>query len=401
MICLGGKEITEIYLGDKPVASVYLGDRLIWQSRVYMEAGAVIVLTSDALLRLADGVTYTVEAVGGGVSCATAEAVPGADAVDAAVWAVPVLAQPYMRHIAPMRNVSPAEIFAPLAETMLVILPSERGGVASVGGPEQEAVITPGQGNDADVQHIGSPIQRSELAAGAGGILRNADCGISPQMVNITGGSGAVMRQTEVSGGVYGADVIGGAGDTIDQSHTVGGTYRVKPLPADGNLSGGGGTAVAGYDADGDLADGQLYAAWASGGGAVPAAKPMYGNADDIAACAPASSPRSDLTPGSAGIIPVSCDHQVPTAAAELLGGYAGIRQIKSSVGAPSACVAVVPVGAAGITGAGTPAGGAVYAAHMITRVYINPLVTAFDAALVTEMDILALAEIDQMAIQN
>lgn len=399
MIYLAGRDVREIYLGDKPVASVYLGNRPIWQSRVYADTGAaVIVLPSDAALRTADGVTYTVEAVGSGVSCATAAAVPGADAKDAAVWAAPVVAQPYMRHIAPMRSAVPP---VQLAETMLVILPSERGGVASVGGPEQAANITPGQGNDADARRIGSPIQSSDMVAGDGGILADADCGISPQMVSITGGSGEVTRQTEVSGGVYGADAIGGAGDTMDQSHTVGGTYRAKPLPADGNLHGGYGAAAAGCGADGDLADGRLYAAWATGGGAVPDAKPMYGDADDIAASSPASSLRAEITPGSAGIIPVSCDHQTPTAAAELLGGYAGVQQVETTDGTPPVCAVTAPrIGTAALGDANHTAG-AIYAACMITRVYINPEDTAFDAALVTEMDILALAEIDQMAIQN
>lgn len=399
MIYLAGRDVREIYLGDKPVASVYLGNRPIWQSRVYADTGAaVIVLPSDAALRTADGVTYTVEAVGGGVSCAAATAVPGADASGAAVFAIPVVAQPYMRHIAPTQSVSP---YAPLAETMLVILPSERGGVASVGGPEQKAAIIPGQGNDADARHIGSPIQRSDMVAGAGSILRDAACGISPQQANITGGSGAVMRQTEVSGGIYGADVIGGAGDTMGQSHTVGGTYRVKPLPADGNLYGGYGAAAAGYDADGDLADGRLYAAWATGGGAVPEAKPMYGDADDIAASSPASSLRAEIVPGSAGIIPVSCDHQAPTAAAEILGGCVDTRQAKTAGGTSPVCAVTSPrIGTAALGDANHPAG-AIYAVSMITRVYINPSETAFDAALVTEMDILALAEIDRMAIQN
>ena len=399
MIYLAGRDVREIYLGNKPVASVYLGARPIWQSRVYADTGAaVIVLPSDAVLRIADGVTYTVEAVGGGVSCAAAEAVPGADAGNAAVFAIPVLAQPYMRHIAPTQSASP---YAPLAETMLVILPSERGGVSSVGGPEQVTAVTPGQGNDADARHIGSPIQRSDMVAGEGGILADADCGISLQRVNITGGAGAVTRQTEVSGGVYGADVIGGAGDTMVQSHIGGGAYRANPIPAAGNLHGGYGVAAAGCGADGNLADGRLYAAWATGGGAVPEANPMYGDTDDIAACAPASSLRAEIAPGSAGIIPVSCYHQTPTAVAEMLGGYAAIRQTKSSVGAPSACVAAVPVGAAGAPGTALPTIGAICAACMITRIYTDPSSTVFDTSLVTEMDILALAEIDQMAIQN
>ena len=129
----------------------------------------------------------------------------------------------------------------------------------------------------------------------------------------------------------------------------------------------------------------------------------MYGDADDIAASLPASSLRAEIAPGSAGIIPVSvsCDHQTPTAAAELLGGYAGIKPVKTADGAQSACVAAAPVGAAGAPGSALPIAGAICAACMITRIYTDPSSTVFDTSLVTEMDILALAEIDQMAIQN
>lgn len=375
MIYLGGKSIKEIYLGNRPVSYVFLGDKQIWQSRVCMEAGAVIVLSCDAALSAADGVTYTVETVAGALSCLTAAAVPGADANNGSVLAVPVAVQPYMRHIAPTQTASPQ---TPLAETMMVLLPSERGGIAVIGGQNQDVTIVPADGNAKAAQHTGTGIQQSAPVAGHADILRDADCGVYPQRASITGGEGSTLAQSN-------------NGTWIQQA---------VPLNADGTMQGSVSVAGGGYDVDSANSDGQLYEV-RSAVGAVHDIKPTYADAHNFAACAPANSMQSELEPGYAGIIPTSCDHQTLTAAAELAGSYVGIRQAESAECAPSACAAAEPEGAASVPGSVVPTVGAIYTVCMITRVYINPEDTAFDAALVTEIDILALAEIDQMAIQN
>ena len=397
MIYLGGKSIKDIYLGNRPVSYVFLGDKQIWQSRVCMEAGAVIVLSCDAALSAADGVTYTVDAAGGALSCLTAAAVPGTDANNGAVLAVPVAVQPYMRHIAPTQTASPQ---TPLAETMMGLLPSERGGIAVIGGQNQDVTIVPADGNAKAAQHTGTGIQQSAPVAGHADILRDADCGVCPQAVNITSGAGSVLLNMDSSGGVIHADAIGGSGNTMESSHNASGMYRAESLNADGTMHGAGFVAGGGYDVDSDPADGRIYAAYTAAG-AMPDITPMYGDADHMSAFVPVSAPWSELVPGYAGTLPTSCDHQTPTAAAELTGSYVGIRQAESAECAPSACAAAEPEGAASVPVSAFPTVGAIYTVCMITRVYINPEDTAFDAALVTEIDILALAEIDQMAIQN
>lgn len=422
MIYLAGRQVREIYLGDRPIASVYLGGVPIWQSRVCMEAGAVIVLTSDAMLRLADGVSYTVESVVGSIALAEANAVPGSDANNGAVWAVPVVAAPYMRHIAPTQSVTP---YVPLAETMPVTAPSEQGGIADIGGPIQAATITPGRvvDEDADARHIGTGIQSSDPVAGHGGILRDADIGVYLQMSEVTGGSGAVKRNMGISGGVHASGAITGSGETTAQSHTGGGVYRAKPTEADGRPEAAGAVAGGVHSADGGTSDGRLYSALAFAG-AVPELKSMNADTDRVSVIANNSGLLPDMEPGYAGIlpsscdyqtptvtaelqrsyagiIPAACDYQTPTAAAEILGSPVGCRDGKTAEAALHSCAEAAPVGAAGAPGAAFPTAGAICTAYMITRVYINPAEIAFDDALVTEMDILTMAEIDQMVMKN
>ena len=443
MIFFGKKEVTRVYLGDRPLAYITIDNNVIWRSIVRLEGAVAIAMTSEALMNIADGVEYKINDIVAGVSCSSASTSNACDYNGDSVFAPLVLAKPYMRHIAPTQSLSP---YVHIASGMPVIAPSKRDEIADILGAVQEAAIVSGHGADTSEQHPVAWSQSSDAIGGMGEVTRYTSVAGGVHNADVLGGSGNLLRNMEISGGVQNADAIGGMGGMLGQSHTAAGVYRVKPLIGAGEPKGASAVTVGVYDSSGSLSDGRLYAAWASVG-AVSESKPMNAGTDRFSVIANSSGLLPDLEAGYVGILPSSCDYQTPTATAELLRSYPGItpaacdyqtptavaellgryvgilpvycdyqmptaeaevlwapvgcRDGKTAESALHSCAEVAPVCAAGAPGEDAVAGGAVCAVSMITRAYINPVEIAFDDALVTEMDILALAEIDQMRIQN
>ncbi|MCM1024780.1 MAG: hypothetical protein NC395_12100 [Prevotella sp.] len=255
MIFKSGKEIREVYLGDVPVSEIYIGGYLVWGGRVPMEGAAVIVLTSDALLISADGVSYTVENAGLPLSEVFGSAYGGKEAENANVGIPTVCAEPYMRHIAPMLAADPtvgiggADIKARGAEmikTASEVLPmgvakstagaSDNTGTEGIGSGVSVGTMLVLQGDDGRFYGIAAPPDLVKITGGAGAVRRGAYTSAAVQSVPGTAGRGAETEGAYIHGIPSLAEIVGGDGELSASRHTGAGVYIVRGANADGSM---------------------------------------------------------------------------------------------------------------------------------------------------------------------
>lgn len=286
MIYLGGKEVKEIYLGSVPVSEVYIGSRLVWGGKAYMKGAAVIVLRSDALLRLADGITYSAEASGLSVAYVSADTVQSDVGRITAVGATPVIAEPYMRHVAPMTD---SDVFSGSAEVMILTAPSDDAESASASLPVEDANIYASSAEDIKISSSGGSVHESDALAAEGAVIRLAHVNTPVHKADITGGSGALLRPINTGGGIHKSESINAAGAFTRTAEAYGAV-----------------SAAAVDSADGDSCSG--YGSHA----ALVSARHVCGSTERIKVCSPLQSLMS-------------------AASSEIKAGYANTKQVKAS----------------------------------------------------------------------
>ena len=351
MIFKSGKEIKEIYLGGRQIAAVYIGGQLVWRSRSYAESAAVIVLTSAALLRAADGITYSAEDAGMFQVRASAKVVQSDAGMITAVGTAPVIAEPYLRIVAPMTG---SDVVLPNAEAMPLAAPSEEESVVVAAPPIAEAKIYV-----YDVEEVGSissvgGIQKGNAVAADGEVIRPAHVSTPAGAADIAIGTVKALRLINVSGGVQRAVGVNVPGKTVGSANGHGAASAASAVPADGNT-------------------------------------------DRIKVCAPVQLPMSDIKYAAADSVLPESMYQAPTASSELQIGYAKTNDTETFSDA-----LLLHGSADGTTATGAVIGAARYtpfaaAAYMTTVIVTTP--DNYDKTDISILDGLSIEDIDLMAI--
>lgn len=371
MIFKSGKEVKEIYLGSVPVWEIYIGSRLVWGGKAYMKGAAVIVLRSDALLRLADGITYSAEASGLPAAHASAEVVQSDMGRITAVGVASVIAEPYMRHVAPMTD---SDVFSGGADVILFAVPSDAAKTASTALPASDANIYASLAEDIKISPQGGGIHEGNALAAEGAVIRLAHVSTPDEKADITGGSSALLRPINTGGGIHKSKGISAEGEITRTAEAYGAVYRAKGVPGSGEASG-----------------------TRHSGGAVSAAAVDFadGNTDRIKVCSPLQSPMSEAVFTKAGSVLPECVYQVPAAVSEIKAGYANTNQVKASPVLLTGYSLAEPE-----TAAGEEKGALCHAAFACAAsMTVEPAPDNFDISDILLLDGLSVRDIDAMVI--
>lgn len=320
-----------------------------------MEGAAVIVLTSDALLKLADGVSYSVESVGAPAVSAAAEVLQSDIGRGSAIGIAVSAAEPYMRHIAPM----------------LARLPVS--GIYKVAAGYTEADIY-GTG---DI-NIGAGIHESDGIPAPGGAMRLSPVTFAIPEIHMVPGAGTFDRDLYTADMLSIVTAVPGGGVLTDTGRGYEALISARVLEASGKPDG---------------MQCVLYSVCRANG---------IGGDGAIGRETGALNALGDVKTSKAPSRSFECIFRSPIPSLSSAPGTSGASEAYEAAGSILPCEMTVPVPGAGAARNTRHTGMGLCSASMTTEIYTEPepIQSDFDSTVITVMDVLDLTDIDVMEIK-